>query len=36
MADVREAYINVVGNWLMPVLGDLKERAISRDIEYIA
>ena len=29
MADVREANINVVGNWRMPVLGDLKERAIS-------
>ena len=29
VADVREANINVVGNWLMPVLGDLNERAIS-------
>ena len=28
-ADVREANINVVGNWRMPVLGDLNERAIS-------
>ena len=28
MADVREANINVVGNWRMPVLGDLNERAI--------
>ena len=27
--DVREANINVVGNWRMPVLGDLNERAIS-------
>ena len=25
----REANINVVGNWRMPVLGDLNERAIS-------
>ena len=24
VADVREANINVVGNWQMPVLGDLK------------
>ena len=29
MADVREANINVVGNWRMPVLGDLSERVIS-------
>ena len=29
MADVREANINVVGNWQMPVLGDLNKRAIS-------
>ena len=29
MADVREANINVVGNWWMPMLGDLHERAIS-------
>ena len=29
VADVREANINVVGNWRMPVLGDLNERAIS-------
>ena len=29
VADVREANINAVGNWLMPVLGDLNERAIS-------
>ena len=28
-ADVREANINVVGNWWMPVLGDLNERTIS-------
>ena len=28
-ADVREANINVVDNWQMPVLGDLNERAIS-------
>ena len=27
--DVMEANINVVGHWLMPVLGDLNERAIS-------
>ena len=26
MADVREVNINVVGNWRMPVLGDLNER----------
>ena len=29
VADVREANINVVGNWQMPVLGDLNDRAIS-------
>ena len=29
VADIREANINVVGNWRMPVLGDLNERAIS-------
>ena len=29
MADVREANINAVGNWQMPVLGDLNERSIS-------
>ena len=29
VADVREANINVVGNWRMPVLGDFTERAIS-------
>ena len=29
VADVREANINVVGNWRMPVLGDLNEIAIS-------
>ena len=29
VADVREAYINVVGNWQMPVLGDMNEIAIS-------
>ena len=29
VADVREANINVVDNWRMPVLGDLNERAIS-------
>ena len=29
VADVREANNNVVGNWRMPVLGDLNERAIS-------
>ena len=28
VADVREANINVVGNWRMSVLGDLNERAI--------
>ena len=29
VADVRVANINVVGNWRMPMLGDLNERAIS-------
>ena len=29
VADVREENINILGNWLMPVLGDLNERAIS-------
>ena len=29
VADVRQADINVVGNWRMPVFGDLNERAIS-------
>ena len=29
VADVREANINVVGNWRKPVLGDSNERAIS-------
>ena len=29
VADVKEGNINVVGNWRMPVLGDLNERAIS-------
>ena len=29
MADDREANINVVGNWRMPVLGDLNETAMS-------
>ena len=29
VADVREANINVVGNWRMPVLGNLNGRAIS-------
>ena len=28
MADVREASINVVGNWQMSVLGDLNQRTI--------
>ena len=28
VADGREANINVVGNWQMPVLGDLNERSI--------
>ena len=29
VADVREANINVVGNWRIPLLEDLNERAIS-------
>ena len=29
VADVREANINLVGNWWLPVLGDLNEKAIS-------
>ena len=29
VTDVRDANINVVGNWRMPVLRDLNERAIS-------
>ena len=29
VADVREANINVVGNWRTPMLGDLNGRAIS-------
>ena len=29
LADVREANINVVGNWRMPVLGDTNERPVS-------
>ena len=29
VADAREANITVVGNWRMPVLGDLNESAIS-------
>ena len=29
VGDAREATINVFGNWRMPVLGDLNERAIS-------
>ena len=29
MADVREADINVSADWLMPVLGELNERATS-------
>ena len=29
VADVREANINVVGNWQTPMLGDLNGRAIS-------
>ena len=30
VADVREANINIVGNWQVPVFGDLNERAIWR------
>ena len=29
VADVREANISVVGNWQMPVLGDVNESGIS-------
>ena len=29
VADVRESNIDVVGNWRMPVFGDLNERARS-------
>ena len=29
VADIREENINAGGNWRMPVLGDLNERAIS-------
>ena len=29
VVDVMEAIINIVGNWLMPVLGDFNDRAIS-------
>ena len=29
MADVQETNINAVGNWRMPDLGDLNERATS-------
>ena len=32
VADVRDANINVVSNWRMPVLGDLKERVISLSV----
>ena len=31
VADVREVNIDVLGNWRMPVLGHLNERAISLD-----
>ena len=31
VADVREANIDVVGNWRMPMLGDLNERTISME-----
>ena len=31
LAEVRVANINVVGNWRMPVLGDLNDVAISLD-----
>ena len=31
MEDVREANINVVGDWQMPAFGELNERVISRD-----
>ena len=33
VADVREVNINVVGNWRMPVLGDLNERLNSLEEE---
>ena len=36
MADVREANINVVGNYRVPVLGDLNQRAISLEEELEA
>ena len=29
MAEIRLTNINVVGNWQMPLLGDLNERTIS-------
>ena len=32
VADVREANINVVGNWRMPVLGDLNERSSLEEV----
>ena len=32
VADVGEANIYVVGNWRMPMLGDLNERAISLEV----
>ena len=32
VAAVREANINVVGNWRMQVMGDLNERAISEAV----
>ena len=32
VADDREANINVVGKWRMPVLGDLNKRAISLEV----
>ena len=35
-ADVREANINVVGNWRMPAFGDLNEREISLVEEGVA
>ena len=35
VADVREANINVVGNWRMQMLGDLNERAISFYYYYL-
>ena len=36
VADVREANINLVGNWRMPVLGDMNERAISLEVVWEA